>query len=152
MGRKILLCYEELFKHYETMIRLTEESFHALKTKQFEQRSVLQQQEEEGNDALTNAFLALKEAVMVACQHYGCDTDTIDALLPHVGMEEKEQLMECRKKALEYDQHLQQNLRNAMGLSKAMMEVTQQEVDAAIYLVGKHQSNGGNSVMFNRDF
>jgi hypothetical protein len=151
MVSELIKQFEKINGLYEVMIALTEESFQALKTKKLDKRSELQMQEERTHKEMAICFQELKQLVVALCEQKGCEEHRIHSLLPHLSVEEKEQVMACQKTAFHLDAKLQNNLKSTLCLTRAMMEVNQQEVEAAVYLIGKQTPpGGGNGVLVNR--
>lgn len=151
MVSELIKQFEKINSLYEKMLELTDESFHALKTKKLDKRYELQIEEDKTHKEMALCFRGLKEIVAVLCKEAGCEEEKIQSLLPFLSVEDKERVLACQKTAFHYDKKLQNNLKTTLCLTKAMMEVNQQEIDAAIYLIGKSSPpGGGNGVLVNR--
>lgn len=130
--------FERINSLYEKMIELTEKSFQALTYKRLEERYELQQEEERVHKEMILAFQLLKETIKRTCKAKGCKEEKLHSLLPFLSLEQREEILSRQKKVFKQEKKFQQNLQSNILLTKAMMEVSQIEVEAALYLIGKN--------------
>lgn len=150
MARTLIEEYEALHSSYERLIASTDESFHAVKTKNLVKRQKLQAEEEVLHQELRQQVQTIQSLLKEMCRERGVREETAEALLPYLSVGEKEKLHACQRAIRVQDERLKENLKSTLQLTKAMMEVNQQEMDAAVYLLGKAGPQGKNGLFIDR--
>ena len=146
MIKEIIKQFQDMNRHYEPLIQLTEDIFEALKYKNFDQVELLNKRQIMLLFDLERSLQKLKTCIQTHCKTQGKEEFKLSALLPHMTVEEKEEVMACQRYAFTCEKKLKNNIKNNECLVQTMMAAP--SILSKTYVeLAKEQRLNGNSLL-----
>lgn len=149
MVQPIIEQFETAFNVHRQLIAMTEQKFHAMKTKNNEALRQLDKEEMACFFAFETETKKLQNVIQTICREKNTEQPVLSSLLPLVSVEEKEQLMACQKTAISLDRQLKNNLKMNECLALALMEASRAIVETAVHIA--NQEKTGDNLFINEE-